>query len=419
MHIDFRNISPVDRSKVLSKILSPRHLNFLDSTSTDNLEMADVFIENAIGYFQIPLGLAPGLTINGKTYPAIPLAIEETSVVAAISKTIKLINEQGTIEATTIGKNWIGQIHFPKISNPEDFSQIVQSLKFQWIQNANLNPCQSMVKRGGGLEDITVRILDRPDGHKAAILHLMMDTLDAMGANIVNQTCEYLRPQVEAATNEKALMSILSNWNTEKITRVTIQLHDFPPELTDKICEASLMAQIDPYRAVTHNKGVMNGMDALCIATGNDWRALEAGIHGHACKDGHYRGITQWFATGNTLQGIFEAPLNIGVIGGVTKAHPMAQLSLTCLNIEHTHDLAYVMGAVGLIQNLAALRALVTDGIVKGHMSLHISNLLHQTDASPSEKSRLQKAVTRQLLDKKYITQSDVTEHLKKIRLGK
>lgn len=416
MTLKLRNKSPSERLKTLYSILSDEDCKRLEDTHFDGLILADTFIENAVGYFCMPLGLAPGFIMNGKSYAAIPLAIEETSVVAGVSKSIKLINQQGEITAQTIGQNYIGQIHFSRLKNPTSFSQKILSKKDIFIDQANNGPCQTMAKRGGGMKDLSVHILERPDGHHAAVVHLSINTQNAMGANIINQTCEYLRPFLEMASEEIALMSILSNFNPQKQTQIDVCIKNLEPSLMEHICEASLMAQLDPYRAATHNKGVMNGMDAVCIATGNDWRALEAGVHAFAVQNGQYRGLSQWTREGNNLYGKLCVPINVGTVGGVTKGHHLAQVALQCLKVDNADELAQVIGAVGLIQNFTALRALVTEGIVKGHMHLHLTNLIQQTETLPQERDAVLKAVTTHLLEKKYITLSDVVAHMENVR---
>lgn len=402
--------------QVILDLLSYEDRALLRQSIFDDLDMADTLVENAVGYFALPLSLVPGMRVNEVLYPVIPLAVEETSVVAALKKTLSWINQKGVIRATAKGQGAIGQIHFSKISAADLFCKRIQKNRHIFIQKANEGPAASMVRRGGGVKDFHLRRLKRPDGEEMVILHVMMETMDAMGANVINQTCEFIQHLIEEATGEKALMSILSNLNTEKVTTIEIILEDVDEVLAQRIDEASLVAQLDPYRAVTHNKGIMNGMDAVCLATGNDWRALEAGIHGYAVREGCYRGISQWKAEERTLKGTLTAPITVGIVGGVTKVHPMAALSLRCLGVKRAQDLAFVLGAVGLIQNLAALRALVTEGITQGHMRLHLKNLIRQTNATPQEQALLLQELQKTLKEKKYVTVTDVHHILKDLR---
>ncbi len=391
-------------------------MQLLSESIYDELELADTLVENAVGYFQLPFSMAPGITINSKRYPLIPLVIEETSVVAGLCKNILFINSHGTISASQYGGGFIGQIHFPDIKNQKSFERNILACKDHLISKANQNPCKSMLERGGGVKDITVRLISRTDGKTMGVIHVLVDTKDAMGANIINQTCEYLKPIVEVESGEKSLLCILSNYNTEKITKVEITLEGIDETLAKRIEEASLIAQFDPYRAVTHNKGIMNGMDAICLATGNDWRALEAGMHGFAARNGQYQGLSNWIANGKQLKGTLEGPINVGIVGGVTNIHPQAALALRCLKVESSTELAYVIGTIGLIQNFAALRALVTDGIAKGHMRLHLKNLLKQTDATAPEQEKALKLLEKIFDTKHYVSANDARNVLKELR---
>lgn len=404
------------RIKSLLSTLSEEERLVLKKSIFDDLELANTLVENAVGYFALPLSFAPGININEDFYPVIPIVIEETSVVAALTKNIELVRENGTVKASTKGQGSIGQIHFSKLSDFDQFKNKLNSQKSSLIEKANHGPAASMVHRGGGVKDIILRRITRPDGLEMGIIHVIMDTVDAMGANIINQTCEYLCHDIEEITGEKALMSILSNLNSEKITTIEITLNGVDADLAHRIAEASLVAQLDPYRAVTHNKGIMNGMDAVCIATGNDWRALEAGVHGYAVRDGQYRGISTWIASGTQLIGKLEAPISVGIVGGVTKVHPIAALAMKCMQVKSAQELSYIMGAVGLIQNLAALRALVTEGISKGHMRLHFKNLIKQTDASAEEQQKILQKLEEVFKNKRYVTATDVRNILKELR---
>ncbi len=391
-------------------------MQILKNSIGDDLELADTLVENAVGYFQLPFSIAPGITINSKKYPLIPLVIEETSVVAGLCKNILFANSNGTIVASQSGRGFIGQVHFPDLIHPEIFKNYILNCRENLITQANQNPCANMFQRGGGVFDITFRIIPRPDGKTMGVVHVLLDSQNAMGANIINQTCEYLRPLIENACGEKALLSILSNYNMEKLTKVELTLEGVDADLANRIAEASMIAQCDTYRAVTHNKGIMNGMDAVCLATGNDWRALEAGMHAFASHNGSYIGLSKWTAYGQQLKGTLEGPINVGIVGGVTNIHPMASLALRCLSVESSTELAYVMGAIGLIQNFAALRALVTDGIAKGHMRLHLKNLLKQAHATPLEQKKALKLLEKILDTKHYVSASDAHNVLKELR---
>lgn len=396
------------RLKNLKDFLSPEDLTLLENTNHDDLSLADNLIENAVGYFQLPLAFIPGIDINDKSYPLIPIVTEETSVVAALSTAILFMRKNATIKAIQKGDLSIGQIHFPRLKDPAEFITQIGHIKSNLILKANQGPCSGMIKRGGGVQDIMIKTIDEADLNNTVILHVMIDTKDAMGANIINQTCEFLRYKIEEITQEKALMAIVSNYNTEKITQVTLTIKNIDPLLAASIQDASLIASYDPYRAVTHNKGIMNGIDGLCLATGNDLRALEACIHAYASHLGIYRSISQWKADQDTLTGIFEAPLNLGMIGGITRTHPIASLGLKLTKVDSSKELAYLAGAVGLIQNFAALKALVGKGINEGHMRLHFKNLLKQAGIEKNDHPPMLSLLNRHFQEKGYITTSDI-----------
>lgn len=414
--INLRHKRGKNRLELLSNYLDETDLKLLSESINDELELADTLIENAVGYFQLPFAIAPGITINNKLYPLIPLVIEETSVVAGLCKGILFTNSHGIISASQSGYGFIGQMHFPDVKDCENFESRILAHKEEVILKANQGPCENMVKRGGGVKDITVRLINSTDGKTMGVMHVLIDTKDAMGANIINQTCEYIKPMIEAVCGEKALMCILSNYNTEKLTKIEITLDGVEEDLAKLIEEASIIAQFDSYRAVTHNKGIMNGMDAVCLATGNDWRALEAGMHGFASHTGKYCGLSKWKSNGKQLNGILEGPINIGTVGGVTNIHPKSALAMRCLKVGNATELAYVIGAVGLIQNFSALRALVTEGITKGHMKLHLKNLLTQAGATTLEQKKALVYLEKIFYTKHYISANDALNVLKKLR---
>jgi hydroxymethylglutaryl-CoA reductase len=273
-----------------------------------------------------------------------------------------------------------------------------------------------MVKRGGGLKDITVRPLKRPDGGFAGVVHLHVNVCDAMGANTVTQLCEYLRPFIEEKTGEKALLSILSNYTESRFTTASVTFDDFDAGVGQKIAEASLIAEIDPYRAVTHNKGIINGIDALTIATGNDHRAVSAALHSFATKEGHYRPLSAWMYENKRLTGVFKGPIPVGIVGGVTALHPFAKIALKMMLVTSSSELSNVIGSIGLLQNFAALHALTTDGLIKGHMSLHLNNMIMQADAHGDERHELYLKLKQQLSLKKTIHMHDVVKVLDDLR---
>jgi hydroxymethylglutaryl-CoA reductase len=273
-----------------------------------------------------------------------------------------------------------------------------------------------LVRRGGGVTDIIVRKIVRPDGFDMAVVHVQMNAVDAMGANIINQVCEFLKQPIEQLTGEKVTMCILSNLVDSKLTKSTVVIEAIEPELAEKIEEASLFAELDPYRAATNNKGVLNGMDPILIATGNDWRAVEAGVHAFAARDGQYRSITKWRRDGRFLTGRLIAPIIVGTVGGVTTLHPMARMCLKMLNVQSATDLSRVIASVGLVQNLGALKALTTVGIIEGHMKLHIKNLTLGAGAAEVEVPYVVKKLEEILALKKRISLSNAIDVLKELR---
>ena len=385
----FKGFSKLSREERFNRLLAlvaltSEDIGFLKQGGIKDVNLADKLIENVIGYFQLPLGVATNFNIDGQDY-VIPLAVEETSIIAALSKTAKWIRQQGSITTSVQGTCILGQIQLAQVKDFPRFSQIFAENRSYLINKANEDVAINMVKRGGGVKDLSLRTLKRDDGADMAVIHLTMDSCDAMGANIINQVLEYLKDPIEQLTGEQVTMCILSNLNDQKLTTAKVTINDIDPELGQKIQEASLFAEMDPYRAATHNKGVMNGVDPVLIATGNDWRAVEAGIHAYAARTGKYQAITRWRYQDNQLIGEFTAPIIVGTVGGVTSLHPTARMCLRMMNIVSANHLSQIIAAVGLVQNLGALKALCTDGIIQGHMKLHIDNLLLVTDANEKE----------------------------------
>lgn len=416
----FKGFSKLTREQRLKSLLEFGALDdadyaFLNQGGLQNTQLGEKFIENVIGYFQMPLGVATNFQIDGKDY-VIPMAVEETSIVAAASKTAKWVRENGRIQTEVVGTEIIGQIQLAKVKNMTEFNHLIIQQKNYFIELANREVAFGLVRRGGGVTDIQVRSIDRGDGYSMAIIHIMMNPCDAMGANIINQVCEFLKEPIENLTGEKVTMCILSNLVDTKVTRATVTLENVELDFAKKIEEASLFAELDPYRAATNNKGVLNGIDPILIATGNDWRAVEAGIHAFATKTGQYKSITKWRVIENKLVGVFEAPIIVGTVGGVTTLHPTARLSMKMLGVVHANDLSRICAAVGLVQNLGALRALTTVGIIEGHMKLHIKNLTLGAGADEKEIPMVQKRLEEILALRKRISLSNAIEVLKEIR---
>ena len=396
-------------------VLSKQDINYLKLGGLQDISLAEKFVENVIGYFQLPMGVATNFNIDGKDF-IIPMAVEETSIIAAASKTAKWVRECGEIKTETVGQDIIGQVQFAKVKDIEAFVENVLRQKNYLIEISNREVAFGLVARGGGVTDINVRKLDRGDGFYMAVVHVHMNPCDAMGANVINQVCEFLKQPLEEFTGEKVTMCILSNLVDTKLTKVTVTLNTIDPELALKIEEASRFAELDPYRAATNNKGVLNGIDPILIATGNDWRAVEAGIHAYAARDGQYRSITKWRKVGDKLVGVFEAPVIVGTVGGVTTLHPTAKLAMKALNVSSANELARIIAAVGLVQNLGALRALTTVGIIEGHMKLHIKNLSLGAGATELEMPIVVKKLEEILALRRRISLSNAVEVLRDLR---
>lgn len=419
----FNGFSKLNRRDRLAKLvemraLTPDDVTFLNMSTGLNPDLAENFIENVIGYFQLPLGVATHFCIDGR-YRVIPMAVEETSIIAAASKTAKWINKRhGTITTTLHGSGTIGQIQCQRVADPDAFTQTILRNKAYLIHLANQEIAAGLVRRGGGMRDIQVRQLTRPDGDTMIVCHVIVDTCDAMGANIVTQLCEFLKTPIYDLTQQRANIAIISNLPDCRLTQCHIRIPNLEPDFVAGITEAALFAECDPYRAATHNKGILNGIDPILIATGNDWRAVEAAVHTYATRKQTCRTITRWIAEddGTTLIGTLEAPLPVATVGGVTRLHPTAKLSLRLLDIQHADELSRIIAAVGLVQNLGALTALSTVGLTQGHMRLHISNLTIEAGAKGAEIPLLKKRLEEILALRKRISLSHAVDALKELR---
>jgi hydroxymethylglutaryl-CoA reductase len=341
-----------------------------------DIETADRMIENVLGTFELPLGIAVNFKINGKEY-LIPMATEESSVVAAASNAAKIARIQGGFKTECSKPLMIGQMQLLKLDDVADAAQKILKHKKELLKLANAQD-KILVKFGGGAKDLEVRILDSPIG-KMIVTHLIVDVRDAMGANAVNTMCEALAPMLEEITGGKIRLKILSNLADKRIVKA-IAVFDKEKmggeDVVDAFIESYTLAAIDPYRAATHNKGIMNGIDSLIIATGNDFRAIEAGAHAYAARNGQYTSLSKYWKDKNgNLVGELELPLAVGIVGGAGNIHPKARLCKKILGIKTAKELSEVVAALGLAQNFAAVFALSTVGIQKGHMSLHAKNI--------------------------------------------
>ena len=351
-----------------------------------SIEVADRMIENALGTFELPLGVAVNFLINGKDY-LIPMATEESSVVAAASNAAKIARGKGGFKTECSKPLMIGQIQILDVKDIAGAAQKIMDHKKEILRLANAQD-KILVDLGGGAKDLEVRILNSPIG-KMIVVHLIVDVRDAMGANAVNTMCEALAPSLEEVTGGKVRLKILSNLADKRIfkAKAVFDKETMGGEhVVDAFLESYTLAVIDPYRAATHNKGIMNGIDALIIATGNDFRAIEAGAHAYAARNGQYTSFSKYYKDkdGN-LVGELEIPMAIGIIGGAGNIHPKAILCKKILGIKTAKELAEIAVSLGLAQNFAAVFALSTVGIQKGHMSLHAKNIAVMAGAKGDE----------------------------------
>jgi hydroxymethylglutaryl-CoA reductase len=341
-------------------------------------ETADHMIENAVGVFSLPLGIAQNFIVNGRSV-LVPMVVEEPSVVAAVSYMAKLAQSGGGFKAWTSSQEMIGQVQLIDLADVDAVQNLIETHKLDLLQQASaLNP--GLTRHGGGIRELEVRRISESPIGAFLVVHLILDVADAMGANMVNTAVESLAPWLEELTGGRAHLRILSNLSDRRLATAEVTLpvevlafEEFSGEqVRDGVIEAWAFAEADPYRAATHNKGIMNGVDAVLLATGNDWRAVEAGAHAFAVRGGRYTSLSTWSKTDDGgLKGSLTLPLAIGIVGGATRVHPGAKTNLKLMGVEHAKDLGEIIAAVGLAQNLAALRALATEGIQKGHMSLH------------------------------------------------
>ncbi len=349
-----------------------------------NLEQADRMIENVVGRFEIPLGVAVNFKINGRDY-LIPMATEEPSVVAAASNAARMVRGGGGFKASSTEPVMIGQI---QVVNPSDEAGgKVLGEKKKLIEYANsLDP--TLVKFGGGATDLNVR-----EVAGMLVVHLYVNVADAMGANAVNTMCEALAPRIEELSGGEVVLKILSNYAVERTAKASCVIPAKAlggEQVVDRIIWAYRLAAADTYRAVTHNKGVMNGVTAVVLATGNDTRAVEAGCHSFACREGGYGTLTSWVKNREgDLEGSIEIPVAVGLVGGATKTHPVAKAAVKILGVKSARELGEVLAAVGLAQNLAALRALAAEGIQEGHMKLHARNIAVTAGAGGEDVDRV------------------------------
>jgi hydroxymethylglutaryl-CoA reductase len=374
----FYKLSPKERLAIVKEFagLSEEECALLLNTGSLPLEAADHMIENVVGVFPLPLGIGVNFLINNRDY-LIPMTIEEPSVVAAASYAAKMARAGGGFYTSSMSPVMIGQIQLMDIVDPDEAKQHVLAAKREILEEANAqDPVLASV--GGGAKDLEVKVISTTVGHMV-IVELHVDCRDAMGANAVNTMAEAVAPLIERITGGHVYLRIISNLATKRLARAWCIVPKEAvggEEIVDGIANASAFAAADPYRAATHNKGAMNGIIAVILATGNDHRAIEAGAHAYAAINGKYTSLSTWEKDENgDLKGMIEMPMAVGLIGGAVRTHPVAKIAIKILGVKTANEFAEVLAAVGLAQNLGALRALAHEGIQRGHMSLHARNI--------------------------------------------
>lgn len=385
------------------------------------VEQADKMVENVVGRYALPLAIAANFRMNGRDY-LVPMVVEEPSVVAAVGFAARLAREGGGFVCGSTEPVMIGQVQLLDVPDADAATARILAARGELLALARTSP--TLARLGGGPVDLQVRRLDETPAGPMLIVHLLLDVRDAMGANAVNTAVEAIAPTLERLSGGRALLRILSNLTDQRRAwaEVVIPASSFSSEeaagtqVIRNIAEANAFAVADPYRAVTHNKGILNGVDAVALATGNDWRAVEAGAHAWAARSGQYRALTEWRVAEEppdlsgsdaphpawqalhfpALHGRIEMPLGVGVIGGTTRSHPLARVALKILGVQSARELSEVMAGVGLASNLAALRALTTEGIQRGHMSLHARQIAVAAGAQGDDVDRIAEQMVRE-----------------------
>jgi hydroxymethylglutaryl-CoA reductase len=401
--------------------LSVEEFSALNGTGGLTIEQADHMIENVVGLHSLPIGIALNFKVNGRDV-LVPMAIEEPSVVAGASFMAKLVRTGGGFTAATTPPEMIAQIQILDVADLPSARLSILEAKRKLIEEAmEIDPV--LKKMGGGPRDLEVRLFEESPIGPFLVVHLIFDVRDAMGANALNTAAERLAPRLAALSGGRVHLRIISNLADRRLARARcviplkeLAFNDFSDiEVRDGIIAAWAFAAVDPYRAATHNKGIMNGVDAVVIATGNDWRAVEAGAHAYAARDGHYTSLSTWGkdAQGN-LTGTLEMPMAVGIVGGATRVHPVAKAALNLMKIKTATELAEIIVSVGLAQNLAALRALATEGIQRGHMGLHARQVAIAAGAKGEDIEKL----AEQLVNEKVVRIDRAQAILKSWRAG-
>jgi hydroxymethylglutaryl-CoA reductase len=403
----FYKITVPERRALVSEATGCDALEIADALEGGGLdaETADKFVENVLGTYSLPFGVALNVRVNGKDH-VVPMVVEEPSVVAAASNAAKMVRAGGGFDAKIDPPLMIAQVQLVDVPDAERAERAIAEYKREILRRADA-AIPGLVARGGGARDVEVRRLGAPSD-RMIVVHVLIDCRDAMGANLVNSVAEAVADRLAELARARVGLRILSNLCDKRCIRVACRV---PADalatdemdgvaVIDGIVNASRFAELDPYRAATHNKGIMNGIDAVVIATGNDWRAVEAGAHAYAARSGRYQPLATWRAEDGQLAGRIEVPIALGTVGGTLRVHPAARLSLRMLDVENAGELGAIAVAVGLASNLAAVRALATDGIQRGHMGLHARSVAVAAGA----KRDLVEAVAAMIVEARDIT---------------
>ncbi len=413
----FYKLNPEERLEAVRDrvALTEQEVKTLRSMGGLNLDLANRMVENVIGAIAVPLGIAVNFLVNGKDY-LVPMAIEEPSVVAAASNAAKMARVKGGFTTSNTGPVMIGQIQAVDIADPYGARMAILAAKEEILERANKQD-PMLVSLGGGVKDLDVKVIETFRG-SMVITELHVDCRDAMGANVVNTMAEAVAPIVERASEGRVLLRIISNLADKRLVRSKAIIAKEAVEghnVVEGIIQAYAFAAADPYRCATHNKGIMNGIVAVALATGNDTRALESGAHAYAARNGVYSPLTVWETNKDgDLVGSIELPLAVGLIGGATAVHPVAKACLKILGVQSATELAEIMASVGLAQNLAALRALAVEGIQRGHMKLHARNIAVMAGASGD----LIDKVAQAMIEERGVRMDRAKELLKKLKSG-
>ena len=418
---NFRALTPAQRVEhiVQAASLTAEEAALIATPGALGLDRANGMIENVIGTFELPFGVGGNFLINGRDV-LVPMVVEEPSVVAAASFMAKLVRECGGFETSSTGPLMRAQVQVLGITDPYGARQVLLRHRKEILEMANSRD-KVLLELGGGCRDIEVHVFPETARGAMVVMHLIVDVRDAMGANAVNTMAEAVSPLVEKLTGGSVRLRILSNLADLRLARARARLtadvlktkDRSGEEIIEGVIDAYTFAAIDPYRAATHNKGIMNGIDPVIVATGNDWRAVEAGAHAYACRDGHYTSLTRWEKdAGGALVGTIEMPMPVGLVGGATKTHPLARLALKMLDVKSAQELGEIAVAVGLAQNLGALRALATEGIQRGHMALHARNIALAAGATGGEID----AIAKRMAEEKDVRADRALDLLKELR---